>query len=257
MSKPPPAADAFSVSGAASGGPGHSNGNGSNSHTTHRDHSFGQGHSHNSRPSRSWNVAAARRLAPISTAHSSRGGGSAPSPRKVLSPTSPRFKPDTSRASSVSSGSSPFSPGPGSVPPPSGVPSSARSRTAPSTGPLAGTPLGGLSASGSSNHNGSSHTYANHSGSHASGTTSGSRQQRAAAGPPNQASSQGNGGDQSLARIVIAQVFLLLSTLKDDKDRGKWEVQADQIRKVSRELMVNSYVVPRRELLSISRSRVR
>ncbi|KAF2473358.1 Not1-domain-containing protein [Lindgomyces ingoldianus] len=40
---------------------------------------------------------------------------------------------------------------------------------------------------------------------------------------------------QSLARIVIAQVFLLLSqfgTVKDEKDRAKWDTQAEQIRKL-------------------------
>jgi CCR4-NOT transcription complex subunit 1 len=42
---------------------------------------------------------------------------------------------------------------------------------------------------------------------------------------------------QSLSKIVIAQVFLLLSqfgSIKEDKDKAKWETQADQIRKVSR-----------------------
>jgi CCR4-NOT transcription complex subunit 1 len=40
---------------------------------------------------------------------------------------------------------------------------------------------------------------------------------------------------QNLSRIVIAQVFLLLSQfgpVKDDKDKAKWETQADQIRKL-------------------------
>jgi CCR4-NOT transcription complex subunit 1 len=40
---------------------------------------------------------------------------------------------------------------------------------------------------------------------------------------------------QSLSKIVIAQVFLLLSqfgSIKEDKDKAKWETQADQIRKV-------------------------
>jgi CCR4-NOT transcription complex subunit 1 len=35
-----------------------------------------------------------------------------------------------------------------------------------------------------------------------------------------------------LSKIVIAQIFLLLSTIKEDKDTSKWESQADQIRKV-------------------------
>ncbi|OAL00516.1 Not1-domain-containing protein [Phaeosphaeriaceae sp. SRC1lsM3a] len=40
---------------------------------------------------------------------------------------------------------------------------------------------------------------------------------------------------QNLSRIVIAQIFLLLSQfgpLKDDKDRSKWDTQAEQIRKL-------------------------
>ncbi|CAI6340370.1 unnamed protein product [Periconia digitata] len=40
---------------------------------------------------------------------------------------------------------------------------------------------------------------------------------------------------QDLSRIVVAQVFLLLSQLspvKDDKDRAKWNAQAEQIRKL-------------------------
>ncbi|KAI9864318.1 MAG: hypothetical protein M1813_003238 [Trichoglossum hirsutum] len=35
-----------------------------------------------------------------------------------------------------------------------------------------------------------------------------------------------------LSKIVIAQVFLLLSTIKEDKDKAKWESQADQILKL-------------------------
>ena len=35
-----------------------------------------------------------------------------------------------------------------------------------------------------------------------------------------------------LSKIVVAQVFLLLSTIKEDKDKTRWESQADQIRKV-------------------------
>ena len=41
-------------------------------------------------------------------------------------------------------------------------------------------------------------------------------------------------GNQSgqLSKIVVAQVFLLLSTIKEDKDRTKWDSQVEQIRKV-------------------------
>lgn len=41
-------------------------------------------------------------------------------------------------------------------------------------------------------------------------------------------------GANSLNKIVVAQVYLLLSTIKEDKDRTKWDQQAEQIRKVSR-----------------------
>ncbi|TAQ87177.1 hypothetical protein B7494_g4489 [Chlorociboria aeruginascens] len=39
-------------------------------------------------------------------------------------------------------------------------------------------------------------------------------------------------GSNSLAKIVVAQVYLLLSTIKEDKDRTKWEQQAEQLRKL-------------------------
>jgi CCR4-NOT transcription complex subunit 1 len=39
-------------------------------------------------------------------------------------------------------------------------------------------------------------------------------------------------GSNSLTKIVVAQVYLLLSTIKEDKDRTKWEQQAEQLRKV-------------------------
>src|SRR5579862_6247055 len=45
-----------------------------------------------------------------------------------------------------------------------------------------------------------------------------------------------------LSKIVIAQVFLLLSTIKEDKDKAKWESQADQIRKVCENFPVQSSV---------------
>lgn len=40
-------------------------------------------------------------------------------------------------------------------------------------------------------------------------------------------------GTNSLIKIVVAQVYLLLSTIKEDKDRAKWELQVDQLKKVS------------------------
>ncbi|KEY71610.1 hypothetical protein S7711_06070 [Stachybotrys chartarum IBT 7711] len=39
-------------------------------------------------------------------------------------------------------------------------------------------------------------------------------------------------GTNSLTKIVVAQVYLLLSTIKEDKDRAKWELQVDQLRKL-------------------------
>lgn len=39
-------------------------------------------------------------------------------------------------------------------------------------------------------------------------------------------------GTSSLTKIVVAQVYLLLSTIKEDKDRAKWELQLDQLKKV-------------------------
>ncbi|CAM1502050.1 Fc.00g040340.m01.CDS01 [Cosmosporella sp. VM-42] len=41
-------------------------------------------------------------------------------------------------------------------------------------------------------------------------------------------------GTNSLTKIVVAQVYLLLSTIKEDKDRAKWELQVDQLRKARR-----------------------
>ncbi|KAF4504662.1 hypothetical protein G6O67_008087 [Ophiocordyceps sinensis] len=39
-------------------------------------------------------------------------------------------------------------------------------------------------------------------------------------------------GSNSLIKIVVAQVYLLLSTIKEDKDRAKWELQVDQLKKL-------------------------
>lgn len=41
-----------------------------------------------------------------------------------------------------------------------------------------------------------------------------------------------NTGSNPLSKIAIAQVYLLLSTIKDDKDRTKWDLQIEQLRKV-------------------------
>ncbi|TQV97696.1 hypothetical protein V2A60_006571 [Cordyceps javanica] len=39
-------------------------------------------------------------------------------------------------------------------------------------------------------------------------------------------------GASSLTKIVVAQVYLLLSTIKEDKDRVKWEAQFEQLKKL-------------------------
>lgn len=39
-------------------------------------------------------------------------------------------------------------------------------------------------------------------------------------------------GASGVNKIVVAQVYLLLGTIKEDKDRTKWEQQAEQLRKV-------------------------
>ncbi|OAA70517.1 CCR4-Not complex component, Not1 [Cordyceps fumosorosea ARSEF 2679] len=39
-------------------------------------------------------------------------------------------------------------------------------------------------------------------------------------------------GASSLTKIAVAQVYLLLSTIKEDKDRAKWELQLEQLRRL-------------------------
>lgn len=38
-------------------------------------------------------------------------------------------------------------------------------------------------------------------------------------------------GTNSLTNIAVAQVYVLLSTIKEDKDRARWELQVDQLKK--------------------------
>lgn len=40
-------------------------------------------------------------------------------------------------------------------------------------------------------------------------------------------------GANPLTKIVVAQVYLLLSTIKEDKDRARWELQVEQLHKVT------------------------
>ena len=39
-------------------------------------------------------------------------------------------------------------------------------------------------------------------------------------------------GANHIAKIAVAQVYLLLSAIKEDKESSKWEVQVEQLRKV-------------------------
>ncbi|KAI8628453.1 Not1-domain-containing protein [Xylariaceae sp. FL1651] len=45
-------------------------------------------------------------------------------------------------------------------------------------------------------------------------------------------SSPTTGNSNSLTKIVVAQVYLLLSSINKDKDRAKWELQVDQLNKL-------------------------
>ncbi|KAI0584436.1 ccr4-not transcription complex subunit protein [Pyrenophora tritici-repentis] len=54
-------------------------------------------------------------------------------------------------------------------------------------------------------------------------------------GSPSTSANSSGASSQNLSRIVIAQIFLLLSQfgpVKDDKDRAKWDTQTEQIRKL-------------------------
>jgi CCR4-NOT transcription complex subunit 1 len=59
---------------------------------------------------------------------------------------------------------------------------------------------------------------------------------------PASPSSSSPTGSNSLTKIVVAQVYLLLSTIREDKDRTKWEAQAEQLRKVRPGRLVESCV---------------
>ncbi|KAI0021775.1 CCR4-Not complex component, Not1-domain-containing protein [Xylariomycetidae sp. FL0641] len=52
------------------------------------------------------------------------------------------------------------------------------------------------------------------------------------AGASPSTSSPTTGNTSSLTKIVVAQVYLLLSSIKEDKDRAKWELQVDQLKKL-------------------------
>ncbi|KAI1175215.1 Not1-domain-containing protein [Nemania sp. FL0916] len=52
------------------------------------------------------------------------------------------------------------------------------------------------------------------------------------AGASPSTSSPTTGSNSSLTKIVVAQVYLLLSSINKDKDRAKWELQIDQLNKL-------------------------
>ncbi|KAF2458071.1 CCR4-Not complex component, Not1-domain-containing protein [Lineolata rhizophorae] len=193
-----------------------------------------------------------RGIAPISTAFGSqtpnqRPGASSQSPsRASFSPAASAPAPTASsrpsravasRASSTSSASTPFSP----------------SQTAAQQQPVAASQL--LSSGGSRARNIASSTNphvasaaaalpnASQTGGGAASSGGGGTAKLARASPSlSQSSGVGSPSTtanpptapagQSLSKIVIAQIFLLLSSLKDDKDKTKWEQQVDQIQKL-------------------------
>lgn len=178
-----------------------------------------------------------RGLTPISTAlgaTQNRSGASSPS-RNTFSPTHSAFntaqtaRQISSRQSSASSSSSLFSPQSSSQQAPH-----TRSRNTTSTG----SPLLASSAAGST-------SAIQSSGAFSSGGGGASRFVRASpslsqsAGGGSPISSSHSSGTHSgapsgqLTSLVITQLNILLSTIREDKDRTKWENQAEKIRKVS------------------------
>ncbi|KAF2687332.1 Not1-domain-containing protein [Lentithecium fluviatile CBS 122367] len=184
------------------------------------------------------------RLTPISTAFSqeqrntpspsgSRAGFSpATSSFPALPPSSVRHV-ASRKSSAASSTSSPFSPSHAGQQPPAGQLLSSRART------IASQPVSQLASSAAA-------VAASQGGGSSSSGGGASRLVRAspslstssAVGSPSTLANPAPGAfaqNQNLSRIVIAQVFLLLSQfvpVKDDKDRAKWDTQAEQVRKL-------------------------
>jgi CCR4-NOT transcription complex subunit 1 len=186
-----------------------------------------------------------RLLTPISTVFtpSHRHSPSPSSPSRAgfspLTSTFPSLPPPSSRHvasrnSSVSSTSSPFSPSyAGQQPPSNQLLSATRSRTIapPTTSQLASSaaalPTASQGGGGAPSSGGGTTKLAR---------ASPSLSQSSAVGSPSTTTNPtSTPSGQSLSKIVIAQIFLLLSqfgSIKEDKDKAKWETQADQIRKV-------------------------
>lgn len=178
------------------------------------------------------------RLTPISTniTHEQRNTPSPSGSRPGFSPATssfPSLPPSSARhigsrkSSAASSTSAPFSPSHAGQQPPVGQLLSSRSRTILSQQPSQLASAAAAGGGGSSSGGGPSRLV-RASPSLSTSSTVGSPSTSA-----NPASASAH--NQNLSRIVIAQVFLLLSQfgpVKDEKDRAKWETQAEQIRKV-------------------------
>ncbi|KAF2828435.1 Not1-domain-containing protein [Ophiobolus disseminans] len=181
------------------------------------------------------------RLTPISTAFNPHDQRNTPSPnasRPTYSPATanfPSLPPASSRlvgsrkSSAASSTSSPFSPA-GQQLPASQLLSS-RSRT---IAPNAVSQLAS-SAAATASQGGGAHSSSG-GGAPKLVRASPSLSTSSTVGSPSAAANPAFGASsQNLSRIVIAQIFLLLSQfgpLKDDKDRSKWDTQTEQIRKL-------------------------
>ncbi|PNS20786.1 hypothetical protein CAC42_2717 [Sphaceloma murrayae] len=172
-----------------------------------------------------------RGLTPLSTGQAlsqARSSTSSPS-RNVLSPTISAFNPPpqgsrqaSSRHSSISSSSSLFSP----------LVSADRAQNRPRNVATSGSPRLGSSATG---------TFApqERGGGGGTGGIGGSRLVRqspslslSTTGSPTSSGPQGGGPGGQLTSLVITQLNILLSTIKEDKDRTKWETQAEKIWKL-------------------------
>ncbi|EGP89689.1 unnamed protein product [Zymoseptoria tritici ST99CH_3D1] len=183
---------------------------------------------------------ARRGLTPISTTSTSSAGLVHPSSTSG-SPLRSQFSPSlsaaqrqvTSRQSSTSSTSSYVSPHPG--------PRNVRSITS-SGSPRLSSSLASLSVGGASTAGGPSR-LARHSPSVSIPASTGSSP--ATTGPHVQLSS-----------LVVTQLNILLSTIKDDSDRVKWETQADKIRKLVHDSGMELFTTYFRRLLQSNASTI-
>lgn len=186
-----------------------------------------------------------RGLTPISTAFTSaptRASASSSPSRNAFSPIASNFSSGpsasgrqiVSRTSSASSTSSPFSPsqsGPQQLPSHQLL-SSARSRTIASSSNASLASSAAALPAASQGGGGGPSGGGGIGGAAKLARASPSLTQSAVGSPIAPANSSGQASGQNLSKIVVAQVFLLLSTIKEDRDKVKWESQAEQIRKV-------------------------